>query len=119
MAATETTPHALEQALDRLQADLGLSDAEVATVLGVTPHLLARWRTGDAIPEGASRQRLAQLRALHRHLCDTFDSPAALPGYLRSELRYLGGMTGLDALLAGRIDRVEAALEALDSGAFV
>ena len=33
--------------------------------------------------------------------------------------RYLGGMTPADAVRAGRIDRVEAALEAFDSGVFL
>ena len=35
------------------------------------------------------------------------------------ENRYLGGLTPSDAIQVGRFDRVEAALEALDSGVFV
>jgi Antitoxin Xre/MbcA/ParS C-terminal toxin-binding domain len=46
----------------------------------------------------------------------------ATPGgtrWLRSESRYVGGQRPIDALRVGEFDRVEAALEALDSGIFV
>jgi hypothetical protein len=58
------------------------------------------------------------LSAVASHPGETFGFPAG-PRWLRSESRYLGGQRPLDALLAGEFDRVEAALEALDSGVFV
>ena len=119
VATTKTVAPILDQTLDRLARDLGLSNTELATVLGVAPDLLARWRAGQAAPADEAKQRLVQLQDLHWHLCDTFITPTAIPEYLRTPLPYLGRQTPVDALLAGRIDRVEAALEALDSGAFV
>ena len=39
--------------------------------------------------------------------------------WLHADSRYLGGSKPIEALRAGRVDRVEAALEALDSGFFL
>jgi hypothetical protein len=46
-------------------------------------------------------------------------NPESRRAWLRSDNPYLGGLTPLEVLRAGRTDRVEAALEALDSGMFV
>jgi hypothetical protein len=119
MASTKNRALTFDEAFDQFERDLGLSEPELATVLGVSPELLARWRAGQSVSDGEAKRRLTQLRDLHRHLRDTFTTPAVIPEYLRTPLPYLGRQTPIDALLAGRIDRVEAALEALDSGAFV
>ena len=39
--------------------------------------------------------------------------------WLRCPSRYLSGMTPLEALRAGRVDRAEAALGALDAGIYL
>ena len=57
--------------------------------------------------------------ALDRWLREAFDSPEAIRDWLNAENRYLGGLTPTEAVQVGRFDRVEAALEALDSGIFV
>ena len=119
MAATETTPETLAQVLDRLGRDLGLSPAELATVLNTTSAETAGWRAGAGGPPDEVGERLTKLRELYWRLCDTFNPPAIIPAYLRTGLPYLGGLTPADALLAGRVDRVEAALDALDHGIFV
>jgi hypothetical protein len=48
-----------------------------------------------------------------------FGAPDRVQAWLRADSRYLGGLSPLDALRAGRIDRVEAAVEALASGIFL
>jgi hypothetical protein len=63
--------------------------------------------------------RLDDLAALVKRLDESFDSSDGAQGWLRSESGYFGGLTPMDALLRGRIDRVDAALEALDSGIFL
>lgn len=58
----------------------------------------------------------AELAALHRHLSDVFDDQEAARIWMETPSRYLGGQTPADVVRNGRPDRVEAALEALDSG---
>jgi transcriptional regulator with XRE-family HTH domain len=104
--------------VDRMKADLGLSDAELATVLNVTPEVVRRWHSGAVALGAEPLRRLDQLEAVVAHLRETFKMPGG-SRWLRSESGYLGGQRPLDALLSGQFARVEAALEALDSGIFI
>ncbi len=113
----ETTPGRAVQALEE---GLGLSRGELlASALGASARTVERWRTGQTYPQHEARERLADLLALEGRLGETFVDPEARRAWLRSGSSYLGGLTPLEALLAGRADRVRAALEALDSGVFV
>jgi uncharacterized protein (DUF2384 family) len=112
----EMTP---AQAVGRLEEGLGLSTVELATALGISARTLERWRAGETHPQREARVRLAALVALDRRLQETFDTPEAVRSWLRAGSPYLGGLTPVEVLRAGRPDRVEAALEALDSGVFV
>jgi len=112
----EMTP---EHAVETLERGLGLSRGELAGALGASARTIERWRTGQTYPQHEARERLAELVAVEGHLGETFVDPEATRGWLRSGSPYLGGLTPLEALRAGRADRVRAALEALDSGVFV
>lgn len=112
----EMTP---AQTVGMLEEDLGLSTAELANALGLSARTLERWRAGETHPQREARGRLAALAVLHRRLRETFDSPEATRLWLRTSSSYLGGLTPVEVLRAGRPDRIEAALEALDSGVFV
>lgn len=109
----------LEGVLDRIEAEFGLSQDQLATTIGTTPRTLERWRLGESFPQRESRQRLDSLVALGARLRETFSSPGAISLWLHTNSTYLGRLRPVDVLRAGRIDRVDAALEALDSGAFV
>src|SRR5947209_3747570 len=50
---------------------------------------------------------------------EIFEGQDASRRWFRSQSRYLGGTTPAEAIRAGRLDRVEAGLKALDSGAFL
>ena len=112
----EVTP---AQAIEQLENDLSLSTNELAGALRTSPRTIKRWRDGETHPQHDMRRRLAALVALDRHLRETFTSPEAVRDWLHTSNRYLGGLTPADAVRVGRIDRVEAALEALDSGVFM
>ena len=105
--------------LEQVQSDLGLSDAELATALDATPRTIERWRTGMSYPQIEQRRRLGKLLELTRQLRETFTTPEAIRTWLRAPNRYLGGLTPADAVRVGRIDRAEAALEALATGVFL
>jgi len=49
----------------------------------------------------------------------TFLTPEAIGTWTHSDNAYLGGLKPIDALQVGRIDAVDAALEAMDSGIFL
>jgi ribosome-binding protein aMBF1 (putative translation factor) len=110
---------ALAQLVDHLEAELGLSRNELAQVLEVSPRSIERWRGGETHPQHEARQRLAHLENLVGHLRQTFAAAEAGRAWLRDANRFLGGLTPAEALRAGRVDRVVAALEAVDSGIFV
>lgn len=107
------------QAVDALEGGLGLSSGEIAGASGASVRTVERWRTGQTYPQHEARERLAELVAVEGHLRETFDNPESRYAWLRSGSPYLGGLTPLEALRAGRADRVRGALEALDSGVFV
>jgi hypothetical protein len=104
--------------VDRLQNALGLSDQEIACVLGFEQCLNSGWRLGRAARSRLCHERLRQLEALETRLRETFEGDS-VRRWLRSENRYLGGHAPIDLLVTGRFDRVHTALEALDSGVFI
>lgn len=116
MATLDIAPGRLIEQLARV---LYLSDGEIAQALKVNPRTLERWKTGSNYPQHEARERLVMLELLYHHLLATFTTPEATGKWIHEPSRYLGGLTPADALRVGRIDRVEAALEALDSGVFV
>lgn len=112
----EVTPR---QAVGALKSDLHLSIRNLGTILGTDPRNIQRWVSGESYPQRTFRRRLHGLVELHRHLGETFVTMEAAREWLAAPSRYLAGLTPLDALRAGRVDRVENALEAIDSGVFL
>jgi len=104
-------------ALDTLEKSLGISEDELAQALNSNRRTLQRWRAGTAYPQRQARQRLAQLLSLHERVRGAVKGRGAVRKWLHSESRYLGGMTPAEAMRAGRLDRVEAALEEFEAGA--
>ena len=107
------------RAVERLEVGIGLGRGELAGILGASARTVERWRTGQTYPQHEMRERLAGLIDLERHLGETFGDTEAVRSWLRTHNPYLGDLTPLEVLRAGRPDRVRAALEALDSGVFI
>jgi len=107
------------EVVTHLKDRLGLSDQELAQALGVHTRTVERWREGASYPQHEAREKLRALTQLTEHLTETFSAADAVQAWIHSSSRYLAGLTPVEALRAGRIDRVEAALEALNSGFFV
>lgn len=102
--------------IDELNAQLGMSEAQFAEALHVQPRTVDRWRAETAFPQHESRHRLEALMALADRLVETFKTSADAAQWLHSESAYFGGLRPVDALLRGRFDLIDAALEAMDSG---
>ena len=107
------------QAIEQLQREFGLSAQELAGALDASPRTIERWRKSETYPQHETRQRLAALISLERRLRDSFEASDAIQGWLHLPSHFLGGLTPADAIRVGRFDRVDAALEALESGVFV
>jgi hypothetical protein len=109
-------------ALGDIARDFSLTDDELAGALGIDHRELTKMMQPGATPPTFSNDiehRVVELAQLYAHLQLTFRSPAAIPHWLRAESHYLGGRTAASMLRDGQIKRVDAALEALDFGAFV
>jgi hypothetical protein len=110
----EVGEDAVERSLARVERVLGLSQAELAALLGVVAPRLPE----PAALSAEARRRLARLDGLAAWIEQTF-APDSIAPWLHASSRDLDGRTPLEMLRAGRIDAVEAALEALDSGVYV
>jgi hypothetical protein len=113
---TATQPK-LATILERLKRELGLSTAELATLLNVTTERLALWQTGAERPVPAERARLDELLSLDVHLHETITADG-IPRWLRRNNHYLGGVTPVEVMMTGRFDRVDNALGIIDHGIF-
>jgi len=107
------------QAIGILERDLGLSMKDLQAVLDTTPRNIERWINEQAHPQTKARQQLVQLIGFHDHLKAVFTDWAGARTWLTAPSRYLGGLTPLDAIRAGRLDRARAGLMALDASVYI
>lgn len=105
--------------LAHLTTALGISNDELAQIVGADRKTISRWLAGSSFPQPGNRAALDALDTLAVRLDETFDGPEGSHTWLRSRSGYFGGLCPLDALLRGRMDAVTAALDALDAGVFV
>lgn len=115
MAMLEIGPR---QAIERVERTPHLSEQELTQALAASPRTVHRWRMNATYPQHEARERLATLVALADRLMETFRTAEAIHIWMNTANRYLGGFTPIEAIRAGRVDRVDAALEALDMGIF-
>ena len=116
MTIADITPR---QALELLHDQLGLTETELSAALDVSPRTLNRWKKAEAYPQHEARNTLDELLELVDVLNDLFDSPESARTWLRTNNSYLGGLTPVEAIRAGRIDRTRAAIDALESGIYL
>ena len=105
--------------LEGLERDLGLSSETIARALNVDRRTVERWRANQSAPQGSIRARLAELVALHDQLLRMFGGPEAARAWLEARSLYLGGFTPIEALRAGRVDRVCVDLDGLAAGVYL
>ncbi|MBA2450668.1 MAG: helix-turn-helix transcriptional regulator [Chloroflexi bacterium] len=112
-ARLDVMPH---RALQLLKSDLGLTARDLAGALAVDRRTLDRWTTGRTHPQHEARARLAALLGLRERLLASLGGLEFAREWLKTPSLYLGHLTPLEVLRAGRPDRVEANLEAFDAG---
>jgi len=109
----------LSATLARLEHDLTLTTTDLIAALAIDARTLDRWRHNDSFPQREARARLEQLDRLRTTLLELFTDEQALHTWMRTQSRYLSGLTPAEVIRAGRLDRAEAAAEALAAGAFI
>ena len=105
--------------IEGLERDLGISLDTIARVLDVDRRTVERWRANQRVPQGKTRERLAELINLRDRLLGMSGTDEAAQAWLQPSSRYLGGFTPEEALKAGRLDRVRADLEGLAAGVYL
>lgn len=102
--------------VDEAHKVLGLTYKQVAGILRADESTLQRWRTGTSDPSPVFLGRMESLDELLRELRATFRRTNAAKRWLETPVPAFGDQRPLDLLLGGRIERVTAALQALNSG---
>ena len=110
---------ALSESLKYIMDTLGMTPQELARTVGASDKTVARWLADETYPQHGSREKLGELEALTELLLDAFDGPDAVAGWLRSESGYLGKLRPIDALMSGRVDRAEAAIQSVLWGIYI
>jgi hypothetical protein len=109
----------LSEHINAILTAFGISHGELSRVLEISDRTVLRWLADETYPQHETRRKLDELDALAARLATSFVSPEGAREWLRAESGYFGGLRPIDALLSGRIDAVNNALEALDAGVFV
>ena len=110
-----TVPDAELVAIRRV---FGVSQAEIAQMLGTTPRTVSRWRTTSAAhvrPRPAAARSLRDLARL-RWLLETDLGAERSASWLRTPNPALRGQAPLDALFAGEAERVLGLVTVLGEG---
>ena len=106
------------RAMDEAQASLGLSTAELATLLNVDRRTILRYRRELSAPSEEVRERIQALRDLIYLLDEVFPTREAAQDWLYSPVPSLRARRPIDLLRAGSLDEVASELAGLDSGVF-
>lgn len=96
--------------------DGGMSNTDVAQVVGVAERQVRNWAAGSNSPSGKNRDRLLELHYLVRQLRDVYTREGA-EIWLHGRKRSLNARRPIDLLEAGEYELVLDAIERLRAGA--
>ena len=109
-------PIAHVPAVDETHRALALTYKQIASILRVDEGRLKRWRSGKSVPSRAFLNRLENLDEFLAEVRATFGTSNAPRRWIRARAPEFNDHRPLDLLLDGRIERVTAALRALNVG---
>jgi DNA-binding XRE family transcriptional regulator len=104
------------QAIVEIRRGLAIEPHDLAQSLGVDTQTVDLWEKGHVYPQQEGRACLDTLLELARNASVFFATLEDVHGWLRNSNRYLGGLTPLEAIRAGRTDRARAALGVMQWG---
>ncbi|MDQ1746702.1 MAG: hypothetical protein QOD07_965 [Frankiaceae bacterium] len=94
---------------------VGLRVAEIGEIAGVGERAVQNWSSGKSKPDGASRDRLLELKYVIEELSDVY-TPEGIEVFLHSRQRALDGMRPIDVLRDGNFETVLALVDRLAGG---
>ena len=98
-----------------LRAALGLSRADFARMVGLSPRSVASWESGVDLKPAAVRT-IVEVDRLRVKLAHAFTAPNQFAAWLKSPLELFGGATPLEVIERGEIDRIWQLLYFVESG---
>jgi putative toxin-antitoxin system antitoxin component (TIGR02293 family) len=99
-------------------ASLGLSYAELASVLGVDRRTLLRYRKLLNAPSARVRTQMGKIREIDHLLGEIFEDREGALEWLYSPVPMLQGRRAIDLIRKGALDDVLSILAGLHSGAY-
>ncbi len=109
---------AISNMIDDLERRGGLKGTDIANIIDVSAATVSRWRTGKATPQPRTQLIIADLRYVVDRLSDIYTADEARI-WLYSRNALLDGARAIDLIHKDRTEEVLAAIERLDSGAFL
>jgi hypothetical protein len=106
----------MRDAIAHLQDTLDLELQDLAGATGVDLSAVVRWYSGQSRPQRRPSERLDELLELEEQLVQSLGGARQARRWMHTDSPYLGLIKPVEALRAGRIDRVRGALEAMDAG---
>ena len=92
-----------------------LSLVEIGQITGVGDRAVQNWARGSSRPEGASRDRLLELKYVIEQLSDVY-TDEGIEIWLHGRQQALGGQRPLELLQGGKFEAVLTAIERLAGG---
>lgn len=92
-----------------------LSLVEIGQITGVGDRAVQNWANGTSRPDGASRERLLELKYVIEQLSDVY-TDEGIEIWLHARQRALGGRRPLDLLREGEFEAILAVVERLAGG---
>jgi transcriptional regulator with XRE-family HTH domain len=93
----------------------GLKVAEIGAITGVGERAVQNWANGTSKPDGASRDRLLELKYVIEQLTDVYEDEG-IEIWLYARQRALDGERPVDLLRAGRFETVLQLIDRLAGG---
>jgi putative toxin-antitoxin system antitoxin component (TIGR02293 family) len=87
-----------EKALERVKQSLGLTDAEMASTLGMSPKTIGRLRSGRSRLPAVTSDRLYRLARIYSLAKDVFEADDAAREWLRRPQTGLGNRVPLELM---------------------
>ena len=104
--------------IEIIKEEVGLSQREVADIVGASSRTVARWASGESLPRGALKERILELAAIADMLRKVM-TPDAASAWLFGPNPLLGHRRPLELIRSGEYQRVIDAIDAIAEGVYV
>jgi putative toxin-antitoxin system antitoxin component (TIGR02293 family) len=105
--------------LDLIDASLGLTNSQLANIIGVSESSLYRYKRADQAPSPRVQKKLSKLRELHQLLTSLFKNESAYAEWLYSSVPLFDQQRPIDLIRKGELNEVISVLYTLQEGAYL